>query len=255
MTLARRVATIEASLSPTQFVVRWLDEAHAFGDIESYVRSLLDAEPGELPLDRLVRETAGGIRATMRGKRGEVMSGAIRMAIREVVFRFELVMRINMTAHGLLERQALLDAALAAQVALLTSAGPDKRGTTYRDRLASRRDTLMACVDELLAAQEARTIVELRYLAGHAALFPTMATAWDVQLKSTKGLAVMALGLAEHDGCPAFVPADPDAISVRAVTVVADLVEPAKSTALEKLGDGVQALGIAQRWLGPKLPR
>jgi hypothetical protein len=34
---------------------------------------------------------------------------------------------------------------------------------------------------------------------------------------------------------------------------VADLVEPAKSTALEKLGEGEHALAIASSWLRPKL--
>lgn len=36
------------------------------------------------------------------------------------VFRVELVMRINVTAHDLLEREALIDAPLAAHIALLT---------------------------------------------------------------------------------------------------------------------------------------
>jgi hypothetical protein len=31
MTLARRVDAVETSLTPTQLVLRWLDEAHAFG--------------------------------------------------------------------------------------------------------------------------------------------------------------------------------------------------------------------------------
>jgi hypothetical protein len=34
---------------------------------------------------------------------------------------------------------------------------------------------------------------------------------------------------------------------------VADLVEPAKSSALEKLGEGEQALALAIRWLRTKL--
>jgi hypothetical protein len=45
MTLARRIAAVEATLSPAQLIMRWLDEAHAFGDLESYVRSLLDVAP------------------------------------------------------------------------------------------------------------------------------------------------------------------------------------------------------------------
>jgi hypothetical protein len=41
--------------------------------------------------------------------------------------------------------------------------------------------------------------------------------------------------LAEFDRVPAAVPPDPGAISRRAAELVTDLVEPAKSSALEKL--------------------
>ena len=66
--------------------------------------------------------------------------------------------------------------------------------------------------------------------------------------------------LAEFDSVPAAVPPDPEAISRQAAELVADLVEPAKSTALEKLGEGEQALALAIRWLrtkldGPPVPR
>jgi hypothetical protein len=69
MTLARRVAAIETSLSPTQLALRWLADAHAYGDIESYVASLLAADPPVAPLDRLAREAVHGARTAMRGKR------------------------------------------------------------------------------------------------------------------------------------------------------------------------------------------
>jgi hypothetical protein len=45
MTLSRRLAAVEASLSPTQLVVAWITEAHSFGNVESYVASLLAADP------------------------------------------------------------------------------------------------------------------------------------------------------------------------------------------------------------------
>jgi hypothetical protein len=51
-----RLAKVETSLTPTQLVLRWLDEAHAFGDLESYVRSQLAEPSAEGPLDRLARE-------------------------------------------------------------------------------------------------------------------------------------------------------------------------------------------------------
>ncbi len=54
----------------------------------------------------------------------------------------------------------------------------------------------------------------------------------------------MAVRLAELDGVPPAVPRDPEALSQRTAELVADLVEPAKATALEKLGEGRQALGV-----------
>jgi hypothetical protein len=49
------------------------------------------------------------------------------------------------------------------------------------------------------------------------------------------------------------VPPDPAADSTRVTEHVADLVEPAKTTALEKLGQAEQAVAIAVGWLRPKL--
>jgi hypothetical protein len=174
MTLGRRVDALETSLTPTQLVLRWLDEAHAFGDLESYVRWQL-AEPSfEGPLDRLAREAATGARASLRGKRPEVIDAAVRSARRETVFRFDLVMRIIVTTHDLLDREGLIQAALSANIALLTSEGREhgRRDRTYLGRFATRRDLLTFRVSELHAAAEARAVVERRYLAGHTALFP-----------------------------------------------------------------------------------
>ena len=63
----------------------------------------------------------------------------------------------------------------------------------------------------------------------------------------------MAVRLAELDGVPPAVPGDPEALSRRPTELVADLVEPAKSAALDKLGEGQRALGIANAWLRTKL--
>jgi hypothetical protein len=95
--------------------------------------------------------------------------------------------------------------------------------------------------------------VEARYLAGHAALFPAAVTAWDEQLRNSETLADVAVRLAALDGVPPAEPADPDAVSARVTELVTDLVEPAKTTALEKLGEGEQAQRIAVGWLRPKL--
>jgi hypothetical protein len=254
MTLKRRLDGVETSLSPTQLVLRWLAEAHAFGDIEPYVASLLAHDPPLAPLDRLAREAVSSARTSLRGKRPELVNAAVRSALRETVFRFELVMRINVTAHELLEKQQLLDALFAARLALL--ANEDDKGRadpTYRERFATLRHLVAMRVGELQGAQNAREIVAECYLAGHDALFPQLAKAWQSQCAGTEQIADLAVRLAESDGVPPAVPSDPEVISRRTMELVADLVEPAKAEALEKLGEGRQAFGIANAWLRTKV--
>jgi hypothetical protein len=95
-------------------------------------------------------------------------------------------------------------------------------------------------------------LAEERYLDGHAALFPDVARAWDEQVRSTDIIADMAVRLAEIDGVPPAAPPDPEAPSRRTAELVADLAEPAKAEALDKLGEGRQALGIAAGWVRNK---
>ena len=77
MTLSRRVAAVETSLSPTQVVVAWLAEAHSSGNVESYVASLIAQDPPVSPLDRLARQAARGARNSTKGKRPEIVDAQV----------------------------------------------------------------------------------------------------------------------------------------------------------------------------------
>lgn len=66
-------------------------------------------------------------------------------------------------------------------------------------------------------------------------------------------LAAVAARLAELDSIPLPAPPDADAISARTAQLAADVVEPAKVKALEKLGEGERPVGIARRWINSKL--
>ena len=63
----------------------------------------------------------------------------------------------------------------------------------------------------------------------------------------------MADHLAELDGLPPAAPTDPDAVATSAAVLLADLVEPARATTLEKLDEGRRALTIATGWLRSRL--
>jgi hypothetical protein len=255
MTLERRLARTEETLSPTQLVLRWLAEAHAFGDIPAYTASVLAQDPPVAPLDRLAREAVHGARTAMRGKRPELVDAAVRSALRETVFRFELVMKINVAARELLDREELIAALFASQLAMLLTEASARQvaGESHQRRLELCRRLTLIRVDELLASQEARGSVEARYLDDHPALFPELAAAFDKQLRTSQEIAAAAVRAAELDGVEPAPPEDPDAVKVRVGALVADLVEPAKVETLDKLGEGRQALEIAARWVRTKL--
>jgi hypothetical protein len=84
-------------------------------------------------------------------------------------------------------------------------------------------------------------------------LFPDGIDQWSEQLRLNQELAVMAERIAELDGLPPAASTDPDIVARRAAVLAADLTEPARSSALEKLDEGLQAHRIATGWLRSKL--
>lgn len=92
-------------------------------------------------------------------------------------------------------------------------------------RLAQCRDVTVSRVDELLAAEKARSVEE-RYLDGRVALFPDDRRDWAERLVLARDLAVMADRIAELDGLEPAAPVSPEAMPARVAVLVADLVEP-----------------------------
>jgi hypothetical protein len=251
MTLTRRLAAVEASATPTQRVVAWLEEAHAFGTLEAYVDSILDL-PGELyPLNRLARDAVAAARAETARRSPDVVDKAVRKTLRATVFRFELVLRINVTAHSMMDREVLIYAALSSQLALLATEDRAERRAdeTHLRRLGQCRDAAFMRLGDLLAEQQARASVEARYLDGHPALFPAAVTAWDETLRQTTELVVMADRLAELDGAKLAAVDGDEPTADLVERHLNDLVEPARSTTLEKLDEGRDAIRVASGWL------
>jgi hypothetical protein len=256
MTLERRLDRLEQQLSPTELVNRWLDEAFAAESMEGYARTTLDLPADDQPINRLCREAHEGVAGRFGSRRGDDYQQALRGALRQTVFRFELVLRANEQVHSVEERAFLLTTIFAAWLAMAAS---DRRPARRRDphvpevRLDHTREAAIRSADDQLALAEAVKHVEARYFDGHSILFPAIAENFARQTRGSQEIAVMADRLAELDGLLPFTPPSDEEVERSIAAKVADLVEPARSSALDKLGEDERAIGIAIAWLRPKL--
>lgn len=256
MTTERRLAKVEAALGPKGFVLRWLAEAHSHGDFVAYARATYAIGPDGLPIDRLVRETIDWAEAAKRGRPRDDQDERRRAALRQVLFLFHLIMRTIERTQDALDREVLLEGLVSAHLALATidtEDGKRSAAPAHAHRLEAIRTMAVARLAEWRAMETARTRVEANYLDGHHALFPATVQAWAEQLERTETLAGLAQRLAELDGLGACHSEDHDTVAARVDELVDDLVVPARVKALDDLDEGRRAVGIAIRWLVPKL--
>jgi hypothetical protein len=254
MRLARRLDRIEANLTPTQLVTRWLDEALPYGSLERYAASTVDLPGDDQPINRLCREAYEGVRWRFGSRRGGDYQVALRGALRQTVLRFELVMRANVVTHELTDRATLVTALLAAQVTIHLS---DRRARTKRPMpevpVADVRAAAFHWADVQLAHRQAVSTVEARDFDGHSVLFPEIDEAAAQQTRHSQEVAAMIEACVVDGGLAAFTPPTTDEIAALEARRLADLVEPARSATLDKLGEDARAIAIAAAWLRPKV--
>jgi hypothetical protein len=256
VTAERRLARVETSLSPTERVLRWLDEAHGHDSFVAYSRAIYALGPGALPLDRLVREARDAAEAASRRESRENRDETIRAAIRQTVFLFHLVLQSIVLAEAALDREALMCTALSAYLGLVMANDGDAGYSIFRSRadgLTELRGGVVARASELRALETARARVEERYLGGHPALFPATVRSWIEQRERTDAIAEITVRLAEIEGLPPLAADDPEVFEARVSELVADHVEPARVKALDEIGEGRRAVSVAMAWLEPKL--
>ena len=204
-------------------------------------------------MDRLAREAKASATERTRGRPRAEADRAVRAAIIAAVFRVQLVLRINVLAQDFVDREILVQAALSAYLGLAVESSASPARDRAPIRVVRCRDLLLGRVTELHAIEAARGQVEARFLDGVPALFPAGQRAWAEQRTQTETMAVLALRLAELDGFDPPPPDDAAAVEARVEQLVADHVEPARSTAYNELGDGRRAVAVATRWLRPQL--
>jgi hypothetical protein len=271
VTAEGRLAKIEGALSPKAATLLWLAEAHRFGSLPAYVDWLIDQPVSAAPLERVPKQARAAAVAALRGQPREVVREAARGAVRDAVFLIELVLRLNSVATETIRIEGLRYAVFFWEMRALTAeAQLARRNRSRADRSASSLverwhawcTASAALLTGLYAAQEARALLERRYLDGRPALFPDAIADWERLRESAERLASLGGALRPliegRRRAPRSAEIEPPGLDLDALraaarttapTVAAGLVDEARAAALDILGDTEGATSIAARRL------
>jgi hypothetical protein len=260
VTAQARLAKVEAALTPKVAVLRWLDEIHAYSSLLDYVAALIAEHPGAAPLDRLAEQVEAGVRASMKGMRGEDVYAASRRAVREVTFLYSLIIQIHLAAAEAIRLEGLRQAALFFWRRLLeveTVAGsgapePPAGLTSLAERQESWRAAAGSLVTTIHSSEEARTLIEKSYFDGRRVLDPVLTQGWEALRRGSEALrrrSEALLNSMSEDG------GDPGLAALRASTQAqahdraAELVDLAHVHTLQLLDETHRAARVFERWL------
>lgn len=159
---SRRIEKVEASLSPRQAAVLWMQEAHVFGSLVDYVLSLKD-EAGAYPMPHLAHQVEKAVRDAMRGEPRDAVTKAVWTATKDVWFLFKLHQKANCTVLEEYRVQVILVGFLA-----VTRPEPSApRAERHNWSALAKTVFLQVC-----GLREAVAIIGARYFDSRDILFP-----------------------------------------------------------------------------------
>ncbi|HUU11391.1 MAG TPA: hypothetical protein VM431_12770 [Phycisphaerae bacterium] len=202
-TAHRRLAKVEADLTPKQRVLQWLDEALEAGSTEAYCRQMFDEPVSEWPGTRLTEAVAEATRKRLRGYPREAVESRARDAARDILFLLSLVGETNRSVTRKV-KEFTWAAALCArgiEVAVLRPEAGGNREATLSRRgltLSDVRSEIVAFAAQVSLVRHAVNIVSRRYFDGHPILFPGTAESLSEATK-TSAILVEAYNEAVSD--------------------------------------------------------
>jgi hypothetical protein len=271
MTADRRLAKLESALSPKAATLLWLAEAHQFGSLPAYVAWLVDQPISAAPLERVPTQARAGALETMRGQPRDAVREAVHRAVRDAIFGVELVLKLNVAAEETIRIEGLRYAVFFWEMRALTAEAELARRSRSRagrsaSNLVERWQAWCTATTALLtgicAAEEARLLLERRYLDGHPALFPDAAADWERLRESVERLAGLGDALRPlmegRRRAPRSADIEPPGLDLDALrsgaraqipAVAAGLVDEARAATLDVLGDAAGTISIVARRL------
>lgn len=250
----RRLDQLEGSAAPRSVVLGWLAEAQAFATLPHYGQWLLGQPPGRWPLVFLPDQVAARVRRAMREARELDILRAIGDAVAETAFLVELVLLLNAVTDDRQREAALRCRLLVAEMSAL-ALEPDMpdvgepQAIEGRASIADRVEAWLCAVSkqakDVACAEEARRLLERRYLDGYPALFPRAAEKWGATRDAVSEVASLVADVPGPRDATAPTDADRDEAMVQA----SHLADAARSATLGLLGDSRGARAVTARRL------
>jgi len=271
VTAERRLAKLEGALSPKAATLLWLEEAQQFPSLPAYVDWLIEQPISAAPLERVPAQARAAAVEALRGQPRAAVREAAHQAIRDAIFLVELVLRLNSVAEETVRIEGLRYAALFWEMRALAAEAELARGREHPDadhtiaeRWQAWREGSTGLAAGLFLKEEARALLERRYLEGTPTLFPDLAADWLRLCEQAERLAglgdLVDVTAATVDGARrrrGRAPGRPqiDLHQLRAAALegapdeAASLVDAARAAALDTLGDTDGVAAIAERRL------
>ena len=271
MTAERRLGKLEGALSPKAATLLWLEEAQQFPSLPAYVDWLIEQPISAAPLERVPAQARAAAVEALRGQPRAAVREAAHQAIRDAIFLVELVLRLNSVAEETVRIEGLRYAALFWEMRALAAEAELARGREHPDadhtiaeRWQAWREGSTGLAAGLFLKEEARALLERRYLEGTPTLFPDLAADWLRLCEQAERLAglgdLVDVTAATVDGARrrrGRAPGRPqiDLHQLRAAALegapdeAASLVDAARAAALDTLGDTDGVAAIAERRL------
>ena len=247
----RRLAKIEISLSPTQAVLLWLEEAHQHGSLQGYARWLKEQPEAAYPLVHLPRQVRNAVRDAARGQRRQDIDALILRAERDVTFLFKLFMEAHARVLDARKADALGTVWLLERLRRFSTATRQQ----LREEASTWRELALPLAAESFALTEMVETVERRYFGGHAVLFPDEADhlAQSNQCWNTV-LALYADGLERLPAKQrAYVALRPETVCAAGKLLAAHdtqhAIAKAKAGTLQLMGDYAGAAALVDSFL------
>ena len=262
MTLARRLAKLEASRTPTEVVLAWLAEVQAYPTLPEYVASLTDAPKEAWPLWRIGAQVETAVRASVKGNAPNVWQ-AVRRSVGDAFVLFELVTHLNVDGRRICDYEGLRWVLLTKWLGLLSAEGElaERAGHGDPEHAAREaqdwRDVLALSLTALYTEQAARASLEQAHFGDRSVLFPELARDWTDLVERLEWLAehAQALPALHTDGTSVCLDELCRRAGESADARVRELTLVARVEALEKLGEHERVAAIMERQLrAPVVP-